>query len=353
MAGEAGAPGDPLEPSLVRRARTTTFFQMVRLLERLAPHAARVGDQGPASEEAIRFRPDVSLAFPATDIADLAFVDVPGRGDRRVRVTATFMGLYGSTSPLPSFYAEDLLSGDDELERVRAFLDIFHHRLLSLLYRCWSKYRHDIQFEYGERDRITPRLFSLIGLATPALREAVGLPDPERLLHFGGLLGRQQRPASALEGLLTDYFDGLPVEVEQCVGRWTEIPAYQQMRLGQSGCRLGADCVIGRRVFARACGVRLWLGPLDEQRFQAFLPGQDDPRVLAKLVSFYTNDAFEFDLGLRVRSPSPVLLGSGPNPSRLGWNTWLAHGDEPEPRERRVVLGEASYRQWPRPCAAT
>lgn len=333
MAGETRATGDPLTDDLVERAGAAEFFQVVRLLERAAPHAARVGHLGPASREVVRFRPDPSLAFPATDIAELSLVEAPGGA--RFRLTTTFLGLYGSTSPLPSYYAEDLLAEDAEHERLRAFLDLFHHRLISLLYRCWSKYRHGVQFEYGEADRITPRLFALVGLATQALRDATALPSPERLLHFGGLLGRQPRSAVLLENLLTEYFDGLPVEIEQCVGRWTEIPERQQCRLGRQGCRLGSDATIGRRVFARAIDFRIWLGPLDDERLQDFLPGREPRRVLEQLAAVYANQGFGFDIGLRVKDPSPAVLGGdGPRPTRLGWNSWLA---PPAGRERRVI----------------
>ena len=68
----------------------------------------------------------------------------------------------------------------------------------------------------------------------------------------------QHQPHSAgdLERLLSDYFDGLPVEVEQCTGRWIPIREEQITRLGQSNCSLGADCTLGERVFGRMEG---WL----------------------------------------------------------------------------------------------
>jgi hypothetical protein len=59
------------------------------------------------------------------------------------RVTTTFMGLYGSTSPLPPL----LHRGDraDEHQGQSAagprVLDVIHHRMCRLLYRTWTKYR--------------------------------------------------------------------------------------------------------------------------------------------------------------------------------------------------------------------
>lgn len=345
MAGPDRTTGDPVGATLAPRARRFSFFQLVRLLERGARPAARVGHEGPAASEALRFRPDTSLAFPASDVTDLSVIESAGTRRPRFRITTSFLGLYGATSPLPSFYSEDILRADEENDRVRAFLDIFHHRLLSLFYRCWSKHRHHVQFEYGEGDRFTPRVFALGGFGTPDLAQATGLPEPGRLVHFAGLLNQRTRSASALEGLLSDYFDGLPIEIEQCTGRWIPIVSRQRASLGQRACRLGRDCTLGERVFDRTGSFRVRVGPLDYPRYLRFLPDQEDHRTLRQLVSVFTNDAFEFDLALRVRKRPALKLTSkkttGASP-RLGWTTWLRSAGPNGNSSDTVVFGGTS-----------
>ena len=340
MAAQDWSHDDRLAETLAGRARRFSFFQLVRLLERRPQSTVRVGESGPAAEEGLRFRPDASLGFPATDVVALEPVSAAQLALHRVRITTTFLGVYGSTSPLPSFYCEDVLWEDPDNSRVRDFLDIFHHRLISLFYRCWCKYRYPVEFEHGKDDPITPRLFALTGLGSPAMVEATALPDSWRLLHFAGLFQHQPHSALDLERVLSDYFDGLPVEVEECTGRWIPIRDEQLPALGLRNCRLDVDCSIGTRVFGRMTSFRVWIGPCDHARVRDFLPGQDDHRVLERLVDLFVNEPMTFDIGLRVRGlPRLQLVSEAPPPGApgLGWDTWL-FSDLPEAdREETVV----------------
>jgi type VI secretion system protein ImpH len=349
VADEDRASGRPLAESLIPKATRSSFFQLVRLLERCFQGAARVGYGGPASAEVLRFRPDTSLAFPASDVSGLDAVPAPGEGTERFRITTTFLGLYGSSSPLPSFYSEEILQTDEEQDRIRDFLDLFHHRLLSLFYRCWSKYRYHVQFEYGEADPLTPRLYSLIGLGTPLSRRETGLPEPLRLLQFVGLIHQQPHSASALESILGEYFDGLPVEVEPCTGRWIRIRRSQLASLGARNCRLNTDCTLGRRVYARTGSFRIRIGPVAYEQFLGFLPDRGSHRILRSLVDYFNTDRFEFDIAFRVTRPPRLRLSSSKDPehsgARLGWTSWLMTGPSPGDRAETVVFNRTSFEE--------
>ena len=188
------------------------FFQAVRLLERLAPERARVGGFDDPEQEIARFGVTSSLAFPASEIQELQFDDA---GAARIRVN--FMGLTGPLGVLPHPYSVLVL------ERLRAhdtaladFLDLFHHRLISLLYRAWRKYRFAAAQEDGTTDQLRQRLLELIGLGLEGYRNRMPFPD-EVLLYRAGLLAPQPRGAAALAQLLQDYFR-VGVDVEQFVG---------------------------------------------------------------------------------------------------------------------------------------
>ena len=83
------------------------------------------------------------------------------------------MGLFGPLGTLPLYYSEMIR------ERLRAkdttmvaFFNIFNHRMISLFYQAWEKYRFTIAYERGERDRFSHHLLDLIGLGTAGLAEA-------------------------------------------------------------------------------------------------------------------------------------------------------------------------------------
>ena len=345
MGAENRTPDHSLDEALVEKAWRFSFFQLVRLLERHAKPAARLGGRGPASDEAVRLRPEASLGFPASDVAGLKLIRAPGKTAPRYQITTGFLGLYGSTSPLPSYYSEDILWADPDNNRVRDFLDIFHHRLISLFYRCWCKYRYHIEFEHGKDDPFTPRLFALIGLGTPALGEAAGVPQPERFIHFAGLFHQQPHSASALENILSDYFDDLPVQVDQCTGSWIPISPAQRVSLGQNNCRLGEDCTIGSCVFGRRGSFRIVIGRVTYEQLLKFLPDQQNHRTLRSIAEFFVNDRLEFDVAVRASCwPRSQLLSQGPPRamSRLGWTSWLFSDRPEQDREMTALFSRAA-----------
>ena len=67
---------------VLRAAPHSTFFHIVALLERLTKENKRIGGDGPASEEGIRFRHDYDLGFSAGDIARVEVKALPRRAER-------------------------------------------------------------------------------------------------------------------------------------------------------------------------------------------------------------------------------------------------------------------------------
>ncbi|MFC1889888.1 type VI secretion system baseplate subunit TssG [Thermodesulfobacteriota bacterium] len=321
MAAETRRPDSPLIPALLREGHRFSFFQAVHLLERYCEDAAPVGFRGPAEKEAIRFRPYEGFEFPKGDITSINEIESE-ENRRRYLMTITFLGLYGTVSPLPSFYAEQILRECNEDTSVRDFLDVFHHRILSLFYRCWTKYRYHIEFRPTGNDRTSSRMFSLIGLGDQGLRSALRVPAV-RLLRYAGLLTQHPRSAEGLRGLLSDYFSAGTVRVIQCTGRWVRIPKDQRSRLGRGNCTIGADCSLGQRVFDRTGGFRIALGPMGIEDFDRFLPGNRDLDALSELVGLYSTDRLDFDVELKLMGEEiPECRISSVEPVMLGWTTW-------------------------------
>src|SRR6266851_191107 len=146
------------------------FFQAVRLLQRFDPARRPVGRLGSPRKEAVRFRAHLSLSFPASSVFEIVS---PAEGPTSPLMTMTFMGLYGPSGILPRHYTELLLRLERETKgaeryALRAWLDLFNHRLISLFYRAWEKYRFPLAYERGETfgpepDPFTRCLFSFVG----------------------------------------------------------------------------------------------------------------------------------------------------------------------------------------------
>ena len=299
------------------------FFQAVRLLERLLPDRTPVGKLVHPSREVAHFGAHASLAFPASEIQG---IDWPDQGP--LRMTVNFMGLTGPEGVLPTPYTalvrERLRVSDSTL---RDFFDIFNHRIVSLFYQAWRKYRFDVAYEQGERNRFARQLLSLVGLGTDGLQDRQAVPD-DALIYYAGLLAQRPRSAQALRQIIADYFD-VPVEVEQFSGGWYRLDAETQCSFSEGSTeseQLGFGAVVGDEVWNQQSRVRIVLGPLTIEQYLSFLPDGPCYEALQAWTRFFSNDEFDFEVKLileRRDVPGCELGGSGAGAPRLGWVTWI------------------------------
>jgi len=328
VATESGAVDTDLTASeLGRRLRRDPcrfdFFQAVRLLERLLPGRASVGKFEPAAQEAVHFGAFPSLAFPASQIQSM---DWPQEGPGRM--TVNFMGLTGPEGVLPNPYTTLLI------ERLRAadtsprdFFDIFNHRIISLFYQAWRKFRFDVAYERRERNRFSRELLSLVGLGTEGLQDRQAIPD-DALLYYSGLLGQRPRSAQALKQILTDYFD-VPVEIEQFSGGWYRLDSSTQCSLSEGSSEsemLGLGAVVGDEIWTQQSRVRIVLGPLSRERYLDFLPQGSCWEPLRAWARFFANEEFDFEVKLvlqREMVPACELGAAEATGPRLGWVSWV------------------------------
>jgi type VI secretion system protein ImpH len=258
----------------------------------------------------------------------------------------TFMGLTGPAGVLPRCYSAFLLSRIRERDRTLVdFLDLFNHRLISLFYRAWEKYRFGVTYERDGVDSVSKYLISMVGLGTPGLEKRLGVPD-ERLLSYTGLLSLQARSAVALEQLLEDYFD-VPVEVEQFVGVWRRLDAGDQCLFNDGDSyseQLGVAAVVGDAIWDRQSRIRLKLGPLDQERYLSFLPSGSAWKPLSELTRFFCGPDLEVEVQLVLKQKEVPRFDVGkddPAGPRLGWFTWIRSGTDFDrsPGDTVLLLG--------------
>ncbi len=299
------------------------FFQAVRLLERFLPERTSVGRFAHPDTEVARFSVHPSLAFPASQIQAM---DCPE--NRPVEMTVNFMGLTGPQGVLPNPYTSLII------ERLRAsdssprdFLDIFNHRIISLFYRAWRKYRFDVAYEQDERDIFSRDLLSLLGLGSSGLRDRLKVSD-DTLIYYSGLLAQRPRTATALQQILADYFE-VPVEIEQFAGAWYRLDRGTQCRLAEENSEsgeLGFGAVVGDEVWNQQSKVRIVLGPLTLERYVDFLPDGQSWEPLRSWVQFFSNDEWDFEVKLvleREQVPACTLGAEGSSGPQLGWVSWV------------------------------
>lgn len=282
------------------------------------PRAVPVGETGDPRREAVRFTADPSLRFPASAIEAIGEAERP---DRPRPMATRFLGLAGALGPLPRPVTERLLDRQAKKDRAwRAFLDIFNHRLISLMVRVKKAHRLSLETRAPHRSGLARYLFSLMGLGTPGLRDRMTTPD-RALVRYSGLLAHRPRTAAGLEQMFRDYYDA-PMRLAQFQGAWFRLDEDQWTRLGRANSVLGESAVLGGRFWEQQAGIELVIGPLTYERFVEFLPGGVANRPLLSMVLFYVSPEFNFTARLVLKAESVPEMRLGQD-LRLGWTTWL------------------------------
>ena len=338
----AGGANEVLDPrpgallGLRESPESFQFFQAVRLLQRLHPERSVVGRFEPPPSEVVRLGANPSLSFPAGEIQDL--VESP---DGRWSMTVNFLGLVGHLGVLPDHYSVLVMRRTHARDRaLQDFLDIFHHRVLSLFYRALERCRFYAPYERGEQDALTGRLLDLLGIGDEVARDALELEVAE-LLGYVGLLRPAARSATALQQMIEDRF-GVTAAVEQFVGGWYAVTSEAQCRIDDETDaytqQLGVGALVGDAIWDPQARARIILGPLSRERFEDFLPSGVAYEQLRQLTRFFSNDEVEFQLRLIMEREEvpPLRLGVDAH-SPLGWGSWI-RSDPAPPETAETVL---------------
>ena len=333
------------------------FFQAVSLLEQMQSKHFPVGRAALPTQEGLRFRTALGSAFPTSAVTEVL---PPAIDSPQAEITVALFGLTGPSGILPRHYTELVYTLDREAKgpqrnALRDWFDLFNHRLISLYYRSWEKYRFGRSIARCEHERLQPdtfttSVFSLAGLGFPSMRNQLQVtatrgdlfsPREEKLaevkdlalLRYSGLLAQRPRTASNLTQLLRDYFS-LPVAVDQFQGQWLSLDEPQQtsLSLSQGNNALGISAIAGEKVWDIQSKLRVRVGPLKQEQFLELLP-EESPTpqqktffLLCQLIRLYIGPELEFDVQLELAADEvpPCSLNDNPNHGpRLGWNTWL------------------------------
>jgi type VI secretion system protein ImpH len=304
-------------PELGEQIRQYDFFAALRRLECQFADKPRLGQSLRPADDAVRLGQE-----PSTLFAPSTLFSCQPQEDGRWHLKVLFLGLFGPNGPLPlhlTEYARDRVRHARDTSLVE-FLDLFHHRLLSLFYRAWANKEPTVQYDRPAEDRFHTYIGSLLGIGSPELQHRDVMPDDNKL-YFAAHLGSQTRHVSGLTALLRSFFQ-VPLQVEEFVGEWLKIPAESQSRLGRPlGGQLGMDAVLGRYSWQRQYKFRIHLGPMGLQEYEELLPGGEKLRLLGTVIRNYLGDELNWDVKLVLRKEDvpPARLGKY---GRLGLTTW-------------------------------
>lgn len=339
MASQDRSTANHIVYDLVKHSEQYSFFQAVQLLNDYHLLVSNEEGKEALKETLIQFSVNPQLVHNRSDIDSIL---VEEKDDKFVaQLSVNFLGLYGAASPLPAFYSEAILQSENSDDATKDFMDLFNHRMISLVYKCWEKYRYykiykkkvyknKLYKNKSSRNRdeldcdpFSNWMFALCGLVRPEQRNDPDI-DWERLLPFIGMLGMRCHSASMIESILRYYFRFKYLSVCANMQRFVEIEDDQQNRLGQQCATLSHDLVLGDKVEDRSGKFRIKITNLSYEQFVKFLPDGDYYVPLGKIINYILRDQLDYDIELQLlKQEVPTLLLSDYNQEKLGWTTWI------------------------------
>lgn len=317
-----------LSPQWLERLQAEPWrYGFLSLLRRIGadPRIDPVGTAQRPQAEPFRLGQQPSLAFSPREIASVG----PAHGRLRVRLFG--LGMLGPNGPLPIHVTE--IARDREESRrdptLCHFLDIFHHRYLTLLYRAWASAQAAAGLDRPDDERFSFYVACLTGQDVGEIGRRP-LPAHARLSASPHLV-REARNPDGLRMTLERYF-GVPVALEENVLQWIQVDPLEHSRLGKPGAAstMAEGALLGEVVPDRQHKFRLVVGPLDIDDYLRFTPqGEDLPR-LVEWVRAFVGYEFEWELELRIKpnGAPPAVMGG---PQQLGWSGWLGRSSSGAP----------------------
>ncbi|MDD0974502.1 type VI secretion system baseplate subunit TssG [Pseudomonas fontis] len=319
----------PLSETLRQQPHGFELLQALLILEHENPQATPLGQGSVPQHEAVRLRGPLTPVFPASQIDRLTDEE-----QQRPVLSTSVFGLGGPDGPLPYAFQEWLQQRALAKDHAPAeFLDLFQHRLLSLLYRVLRKHRVALGFDAPDNTPVQAQLRALTGLLPKGLQGRQGLPDAV-LLGRSALLAGGRRSLAGFSSIVRHHF-GLAVQTSPYEGAWCEIPRASRsvLKPGGRNLTLGRDAIAGTRVWDEHAGVRLTLGPLTGAQATSLLPGSDRHQQLADLAALYFGPDLDCMLTLIINGAQPLRLKRN-KPVQLNWNTGLHRQDTPHHQQR-------------------
>ena len=319
---------DEINSRLVPLIRKSTLSQAVRMA---VSHLRKFYPQEDAETlyKRLVFKTNHSMAFQKSEIAKLLFVRE--QNEVKVELTLNFLGMFGSSSPLPTHYSEDVLRSYDDDKVLYDFLNLFNHHFEKYVYQVWQRQRYYIQYQHDLQDKFSKYMFSLIGMHSESQQKNSTL-NLRKLLPFLGVLSMRQKSTGTLVSILRHYLDHKDIEIEQGIVTEATIPEWQQSSLGVNNVVLGKDFLVGDYVKTKRGKIRIVINNIAKEQLYDYSVHGQKMKELDELMKLALKEPIDYEVvaTLKPSETEPLAMSS----HYLGVNSWLGVRDE----DRLIVI---------------
>lgn len=276
------------------------FYQAVYAIEKQLSteqkHWHGVGRDSFPRDELIRFKSVQNLGFPGSAITAIEEKPHKDADVKAFNMMVSFFGLTGPSGVLPIHYSELVIERLKQKDpTMRDFFDLFNHRLISLFYRAWEKYRFACHYQ-GTKDNSDT--FSYV------MQQLTGQQSNSGLF-YGGFYTKNIRSAQQLS-LQLSHLLSAEVDVVPLTGRWIHLSKTEQSRFAGKGqpqgqyAQLGHSSLLGSKVWDISSVVELSIQAKPDV-IQSLLPGQPGYIRMQQLLSDFLEPAIQCRVRLHAK----------------------------------------------------
>ena len=313
------------------------FWALVRALDNANLARPRLGFGKTPGDENIRFGQAPFLHFPPTDIAEIIEGGRRAGGSQEgvdAALIVYFFGLLGVNGPMPLEFTSYVFRRSHNYfdNTWRRFLDIIHHRFLTLYCRAYAAGQQAMSFDRPGADPIAGVIKSLTGFpprqGPEERREGIILHSAQ---HFSFLAKNR----SGLEEVLRRTF-AFNLEVRDFIPASYDIPPECRALLGRKQSSvLGLNLQIGRTYMSITGKFEIRMGPLGFDEYRRFMSSKNGFALMNETVALYLDRPLDYAAVFWVlRNTIPLAqLGFDLEEARwdapqLGVSCWIGNPEE-------------------------
>ncbi|NDJ56610.1 type VI secretion system baseplate subunit TssG [Enterobacteriaceae bacterium 4M9] len=300
------------------------FVSVMRAISARTPDAPSPGTASHPRQEAFQIGQYPHMMFSPREISQIV------QQNDKTCIQLYSLGVWGPQGAMPLHLTEQAYNRAEFNDTAQMdFVDLFHHRALSLFYRAWFVSQDTASLDRHGDEIFSFYISSIMGMRAEDLSDEI-LPLHPRLAASSHLV-REARNPEGLVGALRFYFN-TEVTLHEYVNHWIILQDGDCTQIGASDGNqlLGDGAILGNATADRQHKFRLTFGPLTLSQYMGFSPWGNDLPVLREWVRQFVGFEFAWEVSLLLcaQEVPPTILGEG---TQLGYTTWLERADNREP----------------------
>lgn len=238
-------------------------------------------------------------------------------------VSVNFLGLYGSSSPLPIYYTEGIMEdANQDNNGTREFVDVINRPIYRQFEMAQNKYQLFSRCVDVRDESLIERMFAFAGLSIAGIREPCG-NDVYHLLPYLGIYSMMPRSIAGLRAIFEREFGDEDVEIFEYAHSVCDIPEEQMMSLGKENSTLGNTCYLGTTIGCRDGAILINISCDDMHEYESMLPGGEKLKKLSWLMTHYLVDRVDIKLSICCKNPGNTDYAMDDEQNPLGVNSYL------------------------------